>query len=230
MKRLGLVLVAMTLACNSGDDGDTDSSNNSGSGGSSTGVDTESTMTATESETANTESASGGSSSTTDDSTTTGGGESSSGDTTGSGSDTDASTSTGGSDDQSLCEGSGGTWDDTACGHYVCGVPNDCEAIIPGCDCGEDSNFVDGEGCVADDTCATFACGDEVECIVALEYCVQTFPGQKGAPITYECNDMPKACADSVDCDCLTSQIMLPPPGDCSEPVEDGLSVTVFLP
>jgi hypothetical protein len=52
-----------------------------------------------------------------------------------------------------LCQDSGGTWDEAACGHYRCGLPNECEAIDPGCDCGEGRNFVDGQGCVADDTC-----------------------------------------------------------------------------
>jgi hypothetical protein len=63
---------------------------------------------------------------------------------------------------QTLCGWSGGTWDEGACGHYACGDPNDCEAIIPGCDCGASENFVEGFGCLPD-----LACGegsDEARC------------------------------------------------------------------
>lgn len=56
-------------------------------------------------------------------------------------------------EEQCLCESTGGTWDEGACGHYVCGVPNDCRAVIPGCDCGAGSTFVDGAGCAADPGC-----------------------------------------------------------------------------
>jgi len=47
----------------------------------------------------------------------------------------------------------GGTWDELSCGHYSCGNPPDCEAIVPGCDCGPDANFVKGVGCEADPLC-----------------------------------------------------------------------------
>lgn len=56
-------------------------------------------------------------------------------------------------DEECLCESTGGTWDESACGHYSCGLPNECAAIIPGCDCGSDSTFVDGAGCAADPSC-----------------------------------------------------------------------------
>ncbi|MHC4991957.1 MAG: hypothetical protein ACYTGC_13360, partial [Planctomycetota bacterium] len=54
---------------------------------------------------------------------------------------------------ESLCEASGGTWDPTSCGHYRCGVPPACNAIIPGCDCGSGRTFIPGVGCVIDDDC-----------------------------------------------------------------------------
>ena len=56
-------------------------------------------------------------------------------------------------DDECLCASTGGTWDDGACGHYVCGVPNDCRALIPGCDCGASETFADGVGCAVDPDC-----------------------------------------------------------------------------
>ena len=61
--------------------------------------------------------------------------------------------STCGATDEALCTSTGGTWDESSCGDYVCGFKPDCEAIIPGCDCGEDSNFATGTGCQADSTC-----------------------------------------------------------------------------
>jgi hypothetical protein len=64
-------------------------------------------------------------------------------------------------DEQCYCEATGGSWDETACGHYMCGVPNDCRAVIPGCDCGFGENFVDGAGCAADDSCTC----DTDECL-----------------------------------------------------------------
>ena len=51
------------------------------------------------------------------------------------------------------CLATGGRWDEWSCGHYSCGVRPDCQAIIPGCDCGSESNFVDGFGCNPDTAC-----------------------------------------------------------------------------
>lgn len=241
MKRLGLLAIALALGCNATSDGDTDTDGNSGGGSSAAeteDVPTE-TATATESDSANTESASGA----TTDGTSSSTGDASSGEessSSGSGSDSgssstggtsgSSSSSTGDLGPQDLCEATDGTWEPAACGDYVCGIPNACEAIIPGCDCGQDANFVEGEGCVPDDACATFDCGDELECLTVAQYCLATFPGVKGAPITYECLPMPDACAASIDCVCLAAELMLPPPPVCNEPVPDGLVVQIFLP
>ena len=54
---------------------------------------------------------------------------------------------------QALCESTGGSWDQFSCGHYQCGEPSLCLAIIPGCDCGETANFVEGYGCKKDPIC-----------------------------------------------------------------------------
>ncbi len=64
-------------------------------------------------------------------------------------------------DEEGLCNETGGRWDDTACGHYECGTPNACEAIIPGCNCGEGQNFDPERGCFADDACGDEPPGDE---------------------------------------------------------------------
>jgi len=52
-----------------------------------------------------------------------------------------------------LCWSTGGWWDMGACGHYWCGLPSDCDAIIPGCDCGPQKNFTPGAGCSVDPAC-----------------------------------------------------------------------------
>ena len=52
-----------------------------------------------------------------------------------------------------LCVATGGWWDVNSCGHYWCGLPPDCDAIIPGCDCGEGRSFAAGTGCFDDESC-----------------------------------------------------------------------------
>jgi hypothetical protein len=56
-------------------------------------------------------------------------------------------------DDEFMCDYTGGTWDAGSCGHYVCDRQPDCEALIPGCDCGAGRSFETGVGCFDDDTC-----------------------------------------------------------------------------
>jgi hypothetical protein len=58
-----------------------------------------------------------------------------------------------GPSEQEWCATTGGTWDPLACGHYDCGVPPECTAVIPGCDCGPGRNFETGIGCIDDPTC-----------------------------------------------------------------------------
>ena len=58
-----------------------------------------------------------------------------------------------GGPEQLLCEETGGFWDIGSCWHYVCGLPPDCDAIIPGCNCGLGRNFEMGVGCVVDPAC-----------------------------------------------------------------------------
>jgi hypothetical protein len=58
-----------------------------------------------------------------------------------------------GPSEQELCETTGGTWDPGSCGHYTCGQFPDCDAIIPGCDCGVGRNFEAGVGCFDDPSC-----------------------------------------------------------------------------
>ena len=55
--------------------------------------------------------------------------------------------------EQVLCMATGGVWDPGSCGHYPCGLFPDCDAIIPGCNCGLGRNFYFGSGCATDPTC-----------------------------------------------------------------------------
>ena len=55
--------------------------------------------------------------------------------------------------DKLICLETGGAWDPLSCGHYWCGVPPDCTAVTPGCDCGGNANFMPGVGCVEDLGC-----------------------------------------------------------------------------
>ncbi len=55
---------------------------------------------------------------------------------------------------QRYCEDTGGSWRETSCGHYFCGQPPACAAVIPGCDCGAERNFAE-TGCVDDPECST---------------------------------------------------------------------------
>ncbi len=235
MKRLGLLSIAFALSCNSASDGDTDTEGNSGGGSGDTDNATTETATITASDSANTETASGsaatgeGSSSTSDASSSEGSSsEGSSSSASGIDSSSGESGSTGGIGPQQLCESTDGTWEPNACGDYVCGLPNDCEAVIPGCNCGQDANFVEGEGCVAADICTTFDCGEELQCVTALQYCTITSPPVKGAALVYECLSMPEACTDEVDCTCLQAELMLPLLSFCNEPTPDGLIVELF--
>ena len=52
-----------------------------------------------------------------------------------------------------LCEQTDGTWDPASCYDYICGVPRDCFAVIPGCDCGPTANYRYGLGCEEDPAC-----------------------------------------------------------------------------
>lgn len=144
---------------------------------------------------------------------------------------TDADT-TDGSDPQSLCESTDGVWDETSCGHYQCGAQPECDAIDPGCDCGPDANFVNGEGCVADAACeeAEFACGDELLCNAPSQFCSVVVPGQPppggGNGFSYSCQDTPDECADDYSCDCAGFN---GGPMTCQE-ADGGVTVTIFAP
>lgn len=50
---------------------------------------------------------------------------------------------------EALCVNSGGVWDPLSCGHYSCGFPPECTAVIPGCNCGPTAVFDEVFGCLA---------------------------------------------------------------------------------
>jgi hypothetical protein len=77
-----------------------------------------------------------------------------------------------------LCFHSGGEWDESSCGHYTCGEFPECDAVIPGCDCGPAANFVEGEGCVEDSACPPLPCSEDSQCPDDLS-CVFTGPDDR---------------------------------------------------
>lgn len=128
-------------------------------------------------------------------------------------------------DDQELCEMTGGTWDPTSCGHYFCGIVPECAAVIPGCDCGEASNFADGLGCVESVACDPFEfdCGPDLSCSAPDEYCDVFIPGVKGSEVTYDCAQTPAECTSDYTCDCLEFDKLK---GECTVGEDGSLTVT----
>lgn len=107
----------------------------------------------------------------------------------------------GGGDPQMLCEGSGGTWDETSCGDYTCGEPPACEAIIPGCDCGKGANFVEGFGCKEDPACGS----GETDGGDAAALCENTGGiWDENSCGHYKCGNVPDCDAIIPGCNCGT--------------------------
>ncbi|MBV1860664.1 MAG: hypothetical protein KUG77_19780 [Nannocystaceae bacterium] len=126
------------------------------------------------------------------------------------------------------CESSGGIWDLESCGHYTCGFGPDCKAVVPGCDCGVGSTFVEGVGggCEPSDECEAveFACGPKLTCSAPTEFCDVLVPGVQGAETSYTCLDTPDSCSEAYTCGCIDGA------GDCETGPEGGLTVTVNAP
>jgi hypothetical protein len=104
---------------------------------------------------------------------------------------------------QDLCVVTGGTWAVLACGNTFCGTPPPCGGTAPGCNCGRNRNFVDGQGCVEDRACLAKAgesCGgfspDPVHCEPGL-LCLQD--QDAGIP------DLPGTCQLNPDYVCGNS-------------------------
>lgn len=137
---------------------------------------------------------------------------------------------TGGEDPQALCEQTGGTWDELSCDHYTCGFFPDCDAVIPGCDCGLGSTFVEGVGCMVDESCEEleFACGPDLTCGAPGEYCDVFVPGVKG-PNSYACAVLPDACVGDYSCDCIVAEDYedVKEIVECSDGPSMGITVTV---
>lgn len=99
--------------------------------------------------------------------------------------------------DAELCTETNGRWDTGSCGHYACGKMPACRAVIPGCDCGKDANFVEVQGCVADAACSG-GCKDNDDCDEG-QICL----APPGAPCfgDSECNPRPSGvCVADTSC------------------------------
>lgn len=113
--------------------------------------------------------------------------------------------SSGASMEEISCVTTGGTWDPGSCGHYSCGRPPSCEALIPGCNCGIDGTFGES-GCAVDASCdaatMAFDCGTTSCDSVGTQYCDEADSGPAGT-LVRSCADIPSSCfADGEPCTC----------------------------
>jgi hypothetical protein len=121
-----------------------------------------------------------------------------------------------------LCLGTGGRWDPGACGHYRCGQPNACNAIIPGCDCGAGKSFVEGQGCVGDPACGG-AVGEPCDpfdsrCapgLICLERGPESFCSEPGCAGDDECAPGLKCCYPCGIQGCVNQCIQPDANGEC---------------
>ena len=152
--------------------------------------------------------------------------------------------------DEALCAETGGRWDPVGCGHLWCGIPVDCDAAIPGCDCGPGRNFVPGRGCMFDaacqngddralceatggfwdvNSCGHWWCGEPPACDAIIPGCNcgdgRTF-GQEGCMRDPSC---PGGGACNSDADCPAGELCCYPCGvqgceyQCMPPGADGM-------
>ena len=102
-----------------------------------------------------------------------------------------------GQSEQEVCTLSGGTWDEGTCGHYTCGVESGCLAIIPGCDCGFDSNYEPGVGCVTTQECG--ACPDPRN--PRVQFVART--AEDCAAIFFACDEEQELFSGACGCGCI---------------------------
>jgi hypothetical protein len=98
-----------------------------------------------------------------------------------------------------------GLWYPTSCGHFHCGTPPDCEAIIPGCNCGVGWEFDENEGCIASDECPSCPDPDDPE----VAYVRHSYLNPAVCDIVdYQCEEdkyIPFECG----CGCIKSEAWL---------------------
>jgi len=98
-----------------------------------------------------------------------------------------------------LCVETGGVWDPTSCGHYRCGAFPECDAVIPGCNCGPERNFRAGVGCVDDPACGR--CAADSDCPPGST--CNTCPPDPSCPLCTVCGPPvcePISCGFDEDC------------------------------
>lgn len=103
--------------------------------------------------------------------------------------------------EEALCQNSGGTWDPLSCGDYTCGAFPECDAIIPGCDCGPGRNFVPGIGCEDDPACP--APGEQTLCESTQGIWDPTSCGH------WQCGHPPICAAVIPGCNCGPSSVFV---------------------
>ena len=98
-----------------------------------------------------------------------------------------------------LCVETGGVWDPPSCGHYRCGAFPECDAVIPGCNCGPERNFRAGVGCVDDPACGR--CAADSDCPPGST--CNTCPPDPSCPLCTVCGPPvcePISCGFDEDC------------------------------
>lgn len=108
--------------------------------------------------------------------------------------DDDSGSSSGGSVDDSGSSGgsSGGTESGSSSGDDATGSSGESS--------GADSSGGSESGGSA------FACGDELECDPATQYCQRQVSDIGGEPDGYQCLDLPEACGGVIGCECLAEE------------------------
>lgn len=81
-------------------------------------------------------------------------------------------------------------------------------------------------GTTADTGGGTFACGEDLQCELGVQYC-EVASGGARPTIDYSCPAIPDACAATPDCDCILAEIGV---GDCTGTPDTGITVSIAFP
>jgi hypothetical protein len=120
------------------------------------------------------------------------------------------------------CEAPADVAPERLCGNVVCADGNIC------CDecTGSCVNALSGAYCPPQQCGDTFACGPDLTCATATQYC-ESFTGGPIPDPTYTCFDYPDLCTDTPTCACLAAAGFT---GPCTASAQGGLTVEESAP
>jgi hypothetical protein len=120
------------------------------------------------------------------------------------------------------CEAPESVAPERVCGTVLCDEGDVC--CIP---CmGSCVNALSGAGCPATECGETFACGPDLTCATATQYC-ERFTGGPVPDPSYTCYDFPDTCDDTPSCACLAAAGYF---GPCTASIEGGFTVEQSAP